>query len=736
MPSYKNLADVFQGGATTSQHVDATDDKHFADTTFLLKRTRSLGLLDEFITPGESRVKDNFITEETVNKINQSHHHQHNQQNSPSQDVLKHRLPKINTAIQKQPPRKASILYKSDSSSDDDDEDDDSRTYLPHMPRQPTIEPISESDSSSDSDIDSDTELKEDGSNGAPLERSYSHSPPPTTNSPEFLPHDDNDLLYEPQRHVDYLSHDWKESDIYKSWRYIVLRRKDVANSARLENASWRTWAQLKNHLKTVPPESVNWLKEGDVTWLYGPLYKEPGKSEEFSLDEEPEDKQKPQKPAVHNNNIINPLQEPDSKGPKPILKKRTAAEMMLSQLEFMKLSLLQSHHKQWDPHSGSPILELINHNSASPPSIKQHDLTSRTASPISLSSPLVKTASNQVEQSTDSVATSHLSETGSSKKDRHIHFSDTVKQCIAIDVESEGETRDHGDDDDDSSSSDDSDDEGGFCLNVRSPSSAFLYQQAFSNAPNQKEDESLKSKESVTSKLSNHEQYQTIALLPPTHLNYKSTEDESEEEEEEEKEYTSVPFYDNRVSHNVHTSRNYDYHYNYDYNSIYPTSSQHETSIINDTANDNLKVYDIPDNLDLGSIMQIEDVDEPLSKDVKMFNIDSEESESNQLSKSSSSSSLMRSDSGYNIKEQQPLPPFQSNTSASGFFKLDNEDEESHDEDSDEDVSSDNNNDHISVNQRLQRISSAENSDTSYSKLSTKTKDLANLFLGNWKKQ
>lgn len=43
------MSDEVFGGATTSQHVDAEDDDHFENTTFKLKRTRSLGLLDEFI---------------------------------------------------------------------------------------------------------------------------------------------------------------------------------------------------------------------------------------------------------------------------------------------------------------------------------------------------------------------------------------------------------------------------------------------------------------------------------------------------------------------------------------------------------------------------------------------------------------------------------------------------------------------------------------------------------------
>jgi len=63
----------------------------------------------------------------------------------------------------------------------------------------------------------------------------------------------------EPSRHVDYLSHDWKEEDIWASWKYMIGNRKVYTNSARLENASWRTWVKAKNKLKTVSPEKLNW---------------------------------------------------------------------------------------------------------------------------------------------------------------------------------------------------------------------------------------------------------------------------------------------------------------------------------------------------------------------------------------------------------------------------------------------------------------------------------------------
>jgi hypothetical protein len=70
---------------------------------------------------------------------------------------------------------------------------------------------------------------------------------------------DDTLVQMQPLRHVDYLSHGWEEEDLWASWRHIVSKRRVYDNSARLENASWRTWTMLKNKLKTVSPESLNW---------------------------------------------------------------------------------------------------------------------------------------------------------------------------------------------------------------------------------------------------------------------------------------------------------------------------------------------------------------------------------------------------------------------------------------------------------------------------------------------
>lgn len=70
---------------------------------------------------------------------------------------------------------------------------------------------------------------------------------------------DDINVRPQPSRHVDYLSHNWREEDIWESWKLIVSKKGEYSNAARLENASWRTWMKSKNKLKTVSPETLNW---------------------------------------------------------------------------------------------------------------------------------------------------------------------------------------------------------------------------------------------------------------------------------------------------------------------------------------------------------------------------------------------------------------------------------------------------------------------------------------------
>lgn len=86
-----------------------------------------------------------------------------------------------------------------------------------------------------------------------------STSTPASTPDPLLHSEDDTAVRAEPSHHVDYLSHDWKEEDIWSSWRHIVEHRKVYGERSRLENASWRTWAKSQFKLKTVSPETLNW---------------------------------------------------------------------------------------------------------------------------------------------------------------------------------------------------------------------------------------------------------------------------------------------------------------------------------------------------------------------------------------------------------------------------------------------------------------------------------------------
>lgn len=109
-----------------------------------------------------------------------------------------------------------------------------------------------------------------DSYNVSPVEResSVSTSRP---DSPQLSDHaeDDTAIAAKPSRQVDYLSHDWREEDIWSSWRYIISKRGEFPNSARLENASWRTWMKAKNNLKTISPETLNWYVFLDpFAWL------------------------------------------------------------------------------------------------------------------------------------------------------------------------------------------------------------------------------------------------------------------------------------------------------------------------------------------------------------------------------------------------------------------------------------------------------------------------------------
>lgn len=219
-PNYINPnGDDEDMGPSISMAVEAKNDEDFHNSTFKLKRTRSMGLLDP---------KNNH----------------NNKENNIQQPV---------------PSQQQQLLTP--NVVDYDDYSDDSTT--------------SSTDSSSSSSNDDQVYDQDEDIDMKSYTPSASVSPPPPDND-KLLPQDDNDVVREPQRHVDYLSHHWKESEISNSWKYIIAKKKkrdiDVVNTARLENASWRTWAKARNNLKTVSPEILNWSKDSDVTWLYGPI--------------------------------------------------------------------------------------------------------------------------------------------------------------------------------------------------------------------------------------------------------------------------------------------------------------------------------------------------------------------------------------------------------------------------------------------------------------------------------
>ncbi|KAK4997941.1 protein phosphatase regulator, partial [Elasticomyces elasticus] len=267
--------------------------------------------------------------------------------------------------------------------------------------------------------IDESTESQDESATTGST-RSDSPLPTPTVA-------DDSALKHEPSRHVDYLSHDWREEDIWSSWRHIVSQRKVYGQRSRLENASWRTWAKSKYHLRTVSPETLNWLKESDVTWLYGPLQPASSHPITYNMSE-------PQSRISKNNSFIHK---------KPILKKRSMSEVMLQKC-ISASSLVK--------HAAAAV-------QAQQKGEKRRPSYNRARSEY-FESP---TSPHAESRETVSVLSSCSTSGGQTPCDaackRHIRFDDKVEQCIAVeckdgeydDEEEEYRFRYHGDDSDSS---------------------------------------------------------------------------------------------------------------------------------------------------------------------------------------------------------------------------------------------------------------------------------------------
>lgn len=615
MSAPNHAGEVFQGGATTSQHIDAENDDHFENTTFKLKRTRSLGLLDEFIDPEKQE-----------------------------QQIEQHNTDRA----------------------------------LASLSQLSEVQPPSESPSAS-----SGPELAEPAGSAANTTNTNGPSTtsptPPFIRSPELIPHDDSDLVAEPSRHVDYLSYQWDIDDISKSWRYVILRRKNVANAARLENASWRTWAQRRCNLKTINPEEVNWLKESDVTWLYGPIVDDDDHDHDGHSSDDPKTCNTASSVVAGDISIAR-----KNHGPKPILKRRTVEELMISHLNLLKLEVATARAEQEqrrredadaqrrrEAHEKSGTTErppeyfdydvISAKLNSQYKSFSQQNSANNSSANLAAKNYVPPTADqlaakfekareekqNQEEQESTTLPlllqqTLSVLSVSTAKEKRHIHFNDEVQQCIAIEEysgdddeyddydddedndymygdnesyiyeshnreydsegsEDEDEDNDHGDDDDDD---DDDDDEGGFFLRVRSPSSASIPGftlpglSSSANKGSAKENENSEDTESIST--NNSKVYKTIHLLPPTTLNYGT----SDEESDDSNPYTSS------MSHNIdNSSRAYDYYY--DYNTVYQVDPNHSIYGAKKTPD----VLDVPENIGIGSnfdyeIIENEDID------------------------------------------------------------------------------------------------------------------------------
>lgn len=511
-------------GPSVSMAVEAEDDDHFNRSTFNLKRTRSMGLLDDYV--GSS---------------------------------------------------------KKDEGSEADSEE-----------------------AAEESDFEDDDNVNENAGSSALRSAtpglSESASPPVPETDNYLIPHDDNDLVHEPKRHVDYLSHQWDEGEISQSWKYIILKKKkkdeDLVNAARLENASWRTWAKARNHLQTVSPEVVNWSKDSDVTWLYGPVVRQktdPGASsdQEFGYGSDDETSKRVR------------TSKNKKRGPKPILKKRSVSEI-LEENSLWRLNVARQHKKilsstqdmvdgygdtMYAPEDYDALAAKVNaqYYSSNPSAYSQGNASEPLHEDPGVESSVGPPSERPQSQAStlESIMTSTSKKTpkgATEQKDRHIHFNDRVEQCMAVAFhsdddndfddstdDSDGErsahheypltrnrTRGVSDDsdyiresysDEDMNSSSSDEDEAGLFINAR-----YSRKTDGSRSPSTRSSigsESALSKENLTP---------IIKLLPATTLNYGSDEEEFDDDDE---------YYgNNAVSHNVNTFRGYDYMY--DYNSVY----------------------------------------------------------------------------------------------------------------------------------------------------------------------
>ncbi|KAF9497099.1 hypothetical protein BDN71DRAFT_1366236, partial [Pleurotus eryngii] len=281
---------------------------------------------------------------------------------------------------------------------------------------------------------------------------------------------DDSSLSTLPTAQVDYLSHEWQEEDVWKSWRNMTKQKKEIANGTRLENASWRTWWKQRNKLKTVTPETLNWLKDSDVTWLYGPLHtavdwfpplRPPPSSSNTDSDSHPSANSPQPTPLDLESPSMNPKH-------KPILKHRSISELLTSDLPasplFSPAESEEEDNGQSEPNSDSfPHATLsrprLMHTKSdthvtrwgpsrafrkdSPPRFVSNSLNTGDGADSEAATSQSPSGSGSHAEGSDTPlhhsgnatgALSTASVNGFHQKKKHISFNTYVEQCIAID--------------------------------------------------------------------------------------------------------------------------------------------------------------------------------------------------------------------------------------------------------------------------------------------------------------
>jgi hypothetical protein len=168
----------------------------------------------------------------------------------------------------------SSLSRTSPSSSSSDDEDDNSDVDLFTLNRDEIHVPIYEIDTTNIIlDPESHGPPPSPQGTSPPLDYTEEQSRRKKQKEPEVInvvkpnnahntaskAEDDLAAVSMPSRQVDYLSHEWREEEIWASWSYIVARRKQFGERSRLENASWRSWAKQRNKLNTISPKKLNW---------------------------------------------------------------------------------------------------------------------------------------------------------------------------------------------------------------------------------------------------------------------------------------------------------------------------------------------------------------------------------------------------------------------------------------------------------------------------------------------